>query len=71
MSCGQIAMRKLGVRPDRYIAYEIDPYAIKVTQMNFPETEQRGDVFKADFTEFRGIASLITGSSNLMVVTNK
>ena len=62
MSCGQIAFRQLGVEVDRYISYEIDKYAISVTQLNFPNTEQCGDVFAADFTQYRNIDWLIGGS---------
>ena len=46
MSCGQIALRDLGVPIERYYASEIDKHAIKQTQLNFPETIQLGDVEK-------------------------
>jgi site-specific DNA-cytosine methylase len=46
MSCGQIAFNKMGVKPSKYYAAEIDPYAIKVTQANYPSTIQMGDVTK-------------------------
>ena len=46
MSCGQIALRDLGVPIDRYYASEIDKHAIAQTQLNFPETIQLGDVEK-------------------------
>ena len=46
MSCGQIALRDLGVPIDCYYASEIDKHAIKQTQLNFPETIQLGDVEK-------------------------
>lgn len=62
MSCGQIALRQLGVPVEEYYAYEIDKYAIKVTQHNFPDTIQCGDVFAADFTKHRGVDTLIGGS---------
>lgn len=44
MSCGQIALRELGVEPEVYYASEIDKYAIRQTQHNFPDTVQLGDV---------------------------
>jgi DNA-cytosine methyltransferase len=44
MSCGQIALNKLGVKYDKYFACEIDKYAMQVTQHNFPDTIQLGDV---------------------------
>ena len=46
MSCGQIALRDLGVPIERYYASEIDKHAIKQTQLNFPDTIQLGDVEK-------------------------
>lgn len=44
MSCGQIALRELGIIPEVYYASEIDRYAIAQTQLNFPDTVQLGDV---------------------------
>ena len=46
MSCGQIALRELGVPIERYYASEIDKHAIKQTQLNFPDTIHLGDVEK-------------------------
>lgn len=46
MSCGQIALRELGLIPERYYASEIDKFAIAQTQLNFPDTVQLGDVTK-------------------------
>lgn len=54
MSCGQIAFRQLGIDVDQYDAWEIDKYATKVTNHNFPDTIQHGDVFSADFTQTGG-----------------
>lgn len=44
MSCGQIALRELGISVTRYYASEIDKFAIAQTQLNFPDTVQLGDV---------------------------
>lgn len=44
MSCGQIALKELRIKPDIYYASEIDKFAIKQTQLNFPDTIQLGDV---------------------------
>lgn len=46
MSCGQIALKELGIKVDTYYASEIDKHAIAQTQLNFPETIQLGDVEK-------------------------
>lgn len=44
MSCGQIALNRVGIEYDNYFASEIDKHAIKVTQANYPKTIQLGDV---------------------------
>lgn len=44
MSCGQIALKEIGITPEVYYASEIDKFAIKQTQLNFPNTIQVGDV---------------------------
>lgn len=62
MACGALAMRAAGIEIDKYIAYEVDRYAIQTAQHNFPFIEERGDVFKADFTEYAGFDYLIGGS---------
>lgn len=46
MSCGHIALDKLGARVAAYWATEIDKYAIKTTQTNYPDTVQLGDTFQ-------------------------
>lgn len=43
MSCGHIALDKLGANVVRYYATEIDKYAIKTTLANYPDTVQLGD----------------------------
>lgn len=46
MSCGHIALDKLGAEVTAYYATEIDKYAIQTTQANYPETKQLGDAFQ-------------------------
>lgn len=46
MSCGQIALNRIGINPTKYYASEVDKYAITVTQANYPDTIQLGDVTK-------------------------
>lgn len=62
MSCGMLAMQAAGIKVDRYVAYEIDKYAIQTSSHNFPMIEHRGDVFQADFTEYSGFDFLVGGS---------
>ena len=46
ISCGQVALERAGIEVDNYYAAEVDKYAIKVTQANYPNTIQLGDVTK-------------------------
>lgn len=46
MSCGHIALNKIGAAITKYYATEIDKYAIQTTQHNFPDTIQLGDAFQ-------------------------
>lgn len=62
MSCGQIALRDMGIIPEVYYASEIDKFAIAQTQLNFPETIQLGSVTELDATKLGHIDLLIGGS---------
>ena len=62
MACGMIAMQLAGVEVESYDAYEIDKYAIKTAQHNFPMIKEHGDVFEADFTQYEGVDFLVGGS---------
>lgn len=62
MSCGQIALRELGVTIDKYYASEIDKFAIQNTMANFPDTVQLGDVRQVDAKSLGKIDLLIGGS---------
>ena len=44
MSCGQIAFERAGIPVEKYYASEIDKYAIKITQSNYPDTIQLGSI---------------------------
>lgn len=46
MSCGHIALGKLGAEIANYHATEIDKFAIQTTQANFPDVVQLGDAFQ-------------------------
>ena len=46
MSCGRLALDKLGASVAAYWATEIDKYAIQTTQANFLDTVQLGDAFQ-------------------------
>lgn len=46
MSCGRITLDKMGITPKAYYASELDKFAIKETEANWPDTVQLGDVTK-------------------------
>jgi len=62
MSCGQIALNKIGIKYDRYFASEIDKYAIEVTQYNYPDTIQLGDIIGLRGSDLPKIDLLMGGS---------
>lgn len=62
MSCGQLALERVGKKPTNYFAFEIDKYAMQVTQKNFPKTIQMGSVTEADLDSLHKIDLLIGGS---------
>lgn len=63
ISCGQVALERAGIPVEVYYASEIDKYAIQITQKNYPNTIQLGDVTKIDFTQFINKIDLIMGGS--------
>ena len=62
MSCGQIALNKLGIKYDKYFASEIDKDAIKVTLNNYPNTIQIGSVLDVKGSNLPKIDLLFGGS---------
>jgi DNA-cytosine methyltransferase len=64
MSCGRIALERAGINVTSYHASELDKYAIQVTQANWPETVQLGDVtqWREWDIDWSGIDLLIGGS---------
>lgn len=46
MSCGRIALDRAGIEVDKYYASEIDKYATKVSEANYPDIIRLGDVTK-------------------------
>lgn len=62
ISCGQIALNRAGIKYDNYFASEIDKYAIKITQHNYPNTIQLGDVTKLKCSDLPKINLVIGGT---------
>lgn len=63
ISCGRVALERAGIPVERYVAYEIEPNAIKISEKNYPDIEHCGDVTKADFTQYRGQIDLVIAGS--------
>jgi len=62
ISCGQVALKRAGIKIDKYFASEIDKYAIQVTQRNHPKTIQLGSVVNIKSKDLPKIDLLIGGS---------
>lgn len=62
ISCGRLALERAGIPVERYVAYEIDENAIKVSKANWNDIEYCGDVTTADFTQYKGFDAVIGGS---------
>ena len=63
ISCGHIALDKAGIPINKYYASEIDKYAIKVTNKNYPETINFGDVTTVNGELFTEKIDLLIGGS--------
>lgn len=61
ISCGMVALERADIPVERYVAYEIDENAIKISAHNYPMIEQKGDVFNAVYTE--GEFDILIGGS--------
>jgi DNA (cytosine-5)-methyltransferase 3A len=62
ISCGQIALERAGIEVENYFASEIEPNPIKVTQTNYPNTKQLGNVLNVKGSDLPKIDLLIGGS---------
>jgi DNA-cytosine methyltransferase len=62
MSCGRIALDRLGIKVDNYYASEIDKYAMKVSEANYPDIIQVGDVTELDTSTLPNIDLVMGGS---------
>jgi len=62
MSCGRIALERLGIEVDNYYASEIDKYAMKVSEANYPDIIQVGDITELDLSTLPKIDLIMGGS---------
>ena len=61
-SCGQVALLRSGFKINKYFASEIKKSSINVTQKNYPNTVQLGDVTKIKASDLPKIDIMIGGS---------
>lgn len=61
ISCGMLALQRANIKVDKYDAYEIDKYAIKISEYNFPSIIHKGNVYDAKYYE--GEYDLLIGGS--------
>ena len=62
MSCGRIALERLDIKVDNYYASEIDKYAMKVSEANYPDIIQVGDITELDLSTMPKIDLIMGGS---------
>ena len=62
MSCGRIALDRLGIKVDNYYASEIDKYAMQVSAANYPDIIQVGDITELDLSTLPKIDLIMGGS---------
>lgn len=62
ISCGRLALERAGIPVEKYYASEIDKYAIAITQKNYPDTIQIGDVTKINWADYTDVDLIMGGS---------
>lgn len=62
ISCGMAALERAGIPVESYDAFEIDKYAVKISEKNYPQVVHHGDVFGGIYSDFKGYDLLIGGS---------
>lgn len=62
ISCARVALERAGIPVEAYYASEIDKYAIQISQKNYPDIIQRGDITNMTFVGKTRLDLLIGGS---------
>jgi len=62
MSCGRIAIERAGIKVDKYYASEIDKYAEKISESNYPDIIRLGDITKWRDWDIESPDIIIAGS---------
>lgn len=72
ISCGRVALERAGIKVDKYYASEIDKYAMEITNTNYPDTIQLGDITKITEEQLDelGHIDLIIGGSPCQDLSN-
>lgn len=63
ITCGRVALERAYIPIEAYFASEIDKRAIMITQKNYPDTIQIGDVLKLNFADFVDKIDMLIGGS--------
>lgn len=58
---GYLALKNLGIPVEEYHTFEILPEAIAVSSFHFPEIVHHGDLYEADWNEFKGVDLVVGG----------
>lgn len=70
ISAGRVALERAGIKVDKYYACEIDPYAIKIAQANYPDTIQLGSVVDVSAADIPVDIDLLIGGSPCQAFSN-
>jgi len=62
ISCGRIALDQLGIKVDKYVAYEIDETAKLISSFNYNDIVYFNDVRECDPEAYKGFDLVIGGS---------
>jgi len=62
ISCARVALQRAGFEVKKYYASEIDKYAISISQSNYSDIEQVGDIKNLKGFDFKNIDLIIGGS---------
>ncbi len=63
IACGRIALDRINAKVDKYYASEVDKYAMKIAQKNYPDIIQLGDVNDINFNDYVGKIDLLMAGS--------
>ena len=49
ISCGRLALERVGIQVEKYFASEIDKFAMQIAKKNYPDTIHIGDIRKVRY----------------------